>query len=483
MFACFKTRLGSVGVLALLCLAAPAPTHAEDLLQTYARALDQDPQIHEAEATRNAVREIGPQSLARLLPTLAVTGSLGMNRYDTTATYAVRQFGIQNFWDSSVYLRLSQPLYHREYWVQLSQADNQIAQAEAEYAYQHQDLIVRTAKAYFGVLAAENNVEFAAAERIALVDQAGKTQQRFDAGMVPITDLLEARAGADQSVAQENAAIRALHLARVALQEIIGKFEMDLDRLREDLPLEPPVPEELDKWNELSQRTNLGILGALNQVEVARKNIELQFSGHMPTFDLVANVGYQDTDRPQGVVANSQTVGVQMNIPILQGGGVNSRVRQAQHQLKAASDGLDKLRRGVNRQVQDAYDGVLYTISQIKALKTAVASSERAAQAAELGLDAGTRTAVDVLTTQRNLLRARRDYNQARCDYVINGLLLKQGAGTLSVDDVKAVNRWLHAPGSPGEPQTPSGEGRPGRSRPAPGPSAPAPGSSRHAGS
>lgn len=424
-------------------LLLPAMARGEDLLQVFARALEQDPQIHEAEANRDAVREAGPQSLARLLPTLAVTGTLGQNRFETTSTFITGQLGNQSFWDSTIYLRLSQPIYHSEYWVQLSQADNQIAQAEAEYAAQQQDLIVRTAKAYFGVLAAEDNLGFAQAERRSLEDQAHKMQQRYDAGTVPITDLLEAQAGFDQAVAGELAAQRGLHVAKVALREIVGTSELGLARLKEDIPLQEPTPVGLKEWNELSQRNNLSIIAAQNGVEIARKNIELQFAGHLPSLDLVANVGYQDTDRPFGVVANSQTVGVQMNLPILQGGGVDSRVRQAQHQFKAASEHLDKERRAVDRQVQDSFDGVLYSISQVKALKTAVQSARRAVEAAEMGQRAGTRTMVDVLAAHRNLYRAERDHAQARYDYILNGLLLKQGGGMLAVEDLKPVNTWL----------------------------------------
>lgn len=430
-----------VALLAGLCWAGMVA--ADDLLQVYQQALERDPKIHEAEANRNAIREVGPQSLARLLPTVAITGSFGGNRYDTTDTFASQQFGLQTFWDSTLFLRLSQPIYHHEFWVQLSQSDNRIAQAEAEYAHQHQDLIVRTARAYFGVLAARDNLEFARAERRSLEDQAQKMQQRFDAGTIPITDLLEAQAGFDQAVAGENAAMRTLHVAEVALKEIIGVAGVGLKPLRADFPLEEPQPNQVTRWNEISQSNNLAILAALNGVELARKNIELQFAGHLPSFDLVANVGYQDTDRPQGLVASSQTIGLQMSIPVLQGGAVNSRVRQAQHELTAAEEGLDRQRREVDRLVQDAYDGVIYTITQVKALKTAVGSAERALEAAELGLQAGTRTPVDVLNTARNLYRARRDHAQARYDYLINGLLLKQGGGLLSVEDLRVINAWL----------------------------------------
>ncbi|QSA98352.1 TolC family outer membrane protein [Methylococcus sp. EFPC2] len=418
--------------------------HADDLLQIYDLALQEDPQIHEAEASRNAIQEARPQSLARLLPTLAIVGTLNQNRFDTTNTFTNAQVGVQNFWDSSVYLKLSQPIYHHEYWVQLSQADNQLAQAEAEYAAEQQDLFVRTSKAYFGVLSARDNLEFANSERQALERQLQQIKKRFEVGTAAITDLREAQAGYDLSLAGEIAAKRTLNVAKAALREIIGKSDIELNPLREELPLHEPTPAGQKEWSELAQQHNLAIIAAENRAEIARKTIDLQFSGHLPTLDLVGNVGIADTDRPAGLVANSQTIGVQLNVPIFQGGGTSSRVRQARDQFAAAKENVDKQRRGVDRQVQDAYDGIGFSISQVHALGAAVSSSKAALDAAEAGLRVGTRTMVDVLTTQRNLYRAKRDFAQARYDYINNSFLLKQATGSLSRTDLEAVNAWLH---------------------------------------
>lgn len=432
-----------------LCLALvgamwAGQAHALDLLQTYDLALQQDPQIHEVENTRNAILEARPQSIARLLPTFAIVGTLNQNRFDTTNTFTSFQTGLQTFWDSSVYLKLSQPIYHHEYWVQLSQTDNQIAQAEAEYAAEQQNLFVRTAKAYFAVLSARDNLEFANAEKRALEHQLSQIKQRFNVGTAAITDVREAQAGYDLAVAGEIAGKRTLNVAKAALREIIGKVDSELNPLQEELPLHEPAPAREQEWSEMAQQHSLAIIAAENQAEIARKTIELQFSGHLPSLDMVGNVGYADTDRPAGLVANSQTIGVQLSVPIFQGGGVNSRVRQAREQYEAAKEHVDKQRRAVERQVQDAYDGIIFSISQVQALGAAVASTRSALEAAEAGLRVGTRTMVDVLATQRNLYRAKRDFAQARYDFINNGFLLKQAAGSLSRADLEAVNTWLH---------------------------------------
>ena len=426
-----------------VCCAAQA--QAEDLLQIYDLALRSDPKILEAEAKRDAVLEIKPQSIARLLPTLAIVGNLTQNRYDTLTTFTTLQVGQQHFWDSNAYLKLTQPIYHHEYWVQLSQADNQLSQAEAEYGAEQQDLLTRTAKAYFNVLAAQDNLEFANAERRALERQLAQADRRFSVGTAAITDLREAQAGFDLAIANTIAAQRALSVAKAGLREIIGLSNVELTAMERDPPLLEPAPPKLEEWSALAQINNLTVIAAENRAEYARKDIELQFAGHLPSLDMVGSVGINDTNRPAGLVANSQTVGVQMNLPLFQGGAVNSRVRPSQHQLEAATQELDKNRRAVEKQVQDAFYGVQFSINQVKALKAAVESTRTAVDATEAGFNVGTRTMVDVVASERNYYRARRDHAQARYDYVYNSLLLKQSASILSRQDVEIVNAWLLA--------------------------------------
>ena len=420
------------------------PACAQDLLEIYDLAWQNDPTLHEAEENKNAALEVKPQSLAKLLPTLGIVGNLNGNRFDTDNTYTNLQFGTQYFWDSSVFLKLSQPIYHHDYWAQLSQSENQMAQAEAEYAAEQQNLFIRTAKAYFGVLAAQSNLQFASMERQSLEFQLKQAKKRFEVGAASITDCREAQAGFDQAKASEIDAQKKLRETKVALSEIIGPLDFELNRLRDDVPLELPTPSNLDDWSALARQNNWTVIAADNRAEVARKNVEIQFSGHLPTLDLVGNMGVLDTDRPAGVVANSQTIGLQLNVPIFQGGGVESRIRQAEHQLAAAQQNVDKQRRAAERLAQDAYQGIELTISQIEALKSAVESTKAAVDAAEKGLIVGTRTMADVLTATRNHSRAQRDHAQARYEYIVSGLTLKQAASSLSRVDLEVVNTWLH---------------------------------------
>ena len=418
-------------------------SYALDLFEVYELALLNDPQIHEAEETRKALFETKPQSLAKLLPSLAIVGSMNGSRYDTTNTYTQFQIGNQYFWDSSVFLKLSQPIYHHDYWVQLSQSDNQIAQAEAEYSAEQQNLMIRTAKAYFGVLVAQDNLEVAQSEKLTIEHQLNEMKKRLAIGSAAVTDLQEAQAGFDQARATEFEAKRKLKAEKAELTEIVGNIDAQLSSLNDALPLLMPVPNDMQQWLGLARQNNLSILAAANRTEVARKNIEIQFSAHLPTVDLILNIGTTDTDRPAGLIADSQAIGVQMNMPIDLGGGVYSKVRQAEHQFEAAKQNLFKQRRAAERQVEDAFQGIELTIDQINSLNLAQKSIKVTVEGTEKGVRVGTRTMADLLTVNRNLSKAQRDYSQARYDYLLNTLLLKQAVGSLSNNDLKEVNSWL----------------------------------------
>ena len=436
-------NLKAAGLSLLTLLVVPSAWSAQDLLEVYELAIQHDPQLREAEETRNAILEAGPQSRARLLPSLAIVGALNANRFDTTNTFTQFQFGTQYFWDSSVFLKLSQPLYHRDYWVQLSQSENQIAQAEAEYNAEQQNLLIRTAKAYFGVLVAKDNLDVAIAEKQTIEHQLAEMKKRLAVGSAAITDLQEAQAGYDQANVAEIDAHRKLSTAKALLSEIIGSLDFQLKPLRDELPMNMPNPNNRQEWLSLSQQNNLSILAAANRAEVARKNIEIMFSGHLPTLDLVANVGVADTDRPAGLVANSQAVGLQMNMPLYLGGSVDSKVRQAEHQYEAAKQNLDKQRRAAERQAEDAFQAIESLISEMTALNSAEQSTKATVKGTEKGVQIGTRTMADLLAANRNLSKVQRDYAQVKYDYILNSLVLKQAAGALSRNDLELINSWL----------------------------------------
>ena len=436
-----------IAVISALC---GAPAYALDLLRTYEMALERDPNFRAAEANRDAILQTKPIAIAQLLPTLSFRGRMNRNHLLVKKTPIVLQRGQDVFfWDNTMDVNLTQPIYRHELWVQLSQADSQIAAAEAQFAAAEQDVTFRASRAYFDVLLAEANLSFAQAENAATDRQYEQAKARFEVGLIAITDVKVAEAGADRVHAQVIAAENDWENAREKLKEIIGEYDGDLSRLRETIPFDPPNPDNIEKWHELGQQNNLLIIAATNQAELAKKGIDLQFAGHMPTLDLVGNANFLSTDRPNGISSQSQLLGAELNIPIFEGGGINARVDQARFHFDEAYERLDVQRRATKVLVKNAFRTVIAAIGQAKALKTAIDSSTLALEAETAGFEVGTRTMVDVLVVLRNLFANKRDYAKAVYDYIVNSLSLKQAASLLSREDVEVLNRWLTATPAP----------------------------------
>jgi outer membrane protein len=418
-----------------------------DLLAIYERAVQQDPAIHQAESLRNAALENKPQSIAQLLPNLSVTANLGRNYVLTKSTDLIQRNiaggNFVNFWNSAATLTLRQPIYHHELWVQLSQADSQVAQAEANYEAAQQSLMQRTTAAYFDILFKQDSLEFTRMQKESIERQLEQAKARFEVGLIAITDVDAAQAAYDKAKASQIASENDLDNSREALRAIVGQFDDNIAGLTADIPLPPPEPADMDAWNQRAQENNLAIIAAQNQADISKKSIDLQFAGHLPTLDLVGSAGFTDNNRPNGISTEAQSIGMQLNLPLFQGGLVNSKVRQAREQFQADLENLELQRRTARLNVKTSFRGVTTAISQVAALKSAVASAQSALEATEAGFEVGTRTMIDVLLVQSNLYQAKRDYAQARYNYVTNSITLKQAAGILTQADIEIVNRWL----------------------------------------
>ncbi len=413
--------------------------HGENLIQVYEAALTNDAQIRAARASRNSAMEAKPQARAQLLPTIG----LSADAYQTHSDIKDAGAGSEDYGSSSASISLSQPIFRREYWIQLTQADQQVERAEAQLSSAEQTLMVRTAQAYFNVLSAQDTLEFAKAETEAISRQLDQAKQRFEVGLIAITAVHEAQAAYDQSRADLIAAENALGDAWEALREIIHVRVPSLAALTPDLPLNPPQPQDIEQWSSMAQQQNLDIMAAQKDMEIARENVSFQGAGHLPTLDLVGSHSVDRTGSSLGTDADTSSIGVELNIPLFAGGGVMSRTRQAEYDLEVAQEGLDAKRRAVDRQVRDAYRGVLASISQVEALKASTLSAQSALEATEAGFEVGTRTMVDVLSSQRDLYRTRSNYANVRYNYILSGLLLKQAAGILTRNDLERVNGWL----------------------------------------
>jgi outer membrane protein len=273
--------------------------------------------------------------------------------------------------------------------------------------------------------------------------QLEQAQQRFNVGLIAITDVLEAQSGFDAARSREIFARNNLDNSIEALREIIGAYDGKLVPLPEKIPLMRPEPPDINQWAFSADSQNLNIIAAQNDAEVARKTIELQRSGHYPTVDVIGSYNVQDNSSTFGLRGDIGQVGVQVNLPIFEGGAVNSRTKEALHNYNAAKDNLLAVRRQVARQVRNAYRGVISTISQVEALRATVKSSLSALEATSAGFEVGTRTAVDVVNEQRNLFQSQNALAEARNNYILNWVSLKESASNLTENDLQTLNRIL----------------------------------------
>jgi outer membrane protein len=431
---------------AMLASAIMSPqVWAEDLMDVFSLSLKSDPQLLAEAASRLAVGELDDQAMANFLPQVDLSATTNKTWVDASA----QNFGGQTDYNNHGYtLSLVQPIYRRENFVQKNQAEIAIDGATASYAVAEQSLILRVAERYFAVLGAEDDLTFALAEKEAIAKQLEQIQQRFDVGMATITDVTEAQAAFDLASAAVIEAENALANANEQLRETTGKYVDDLAELEEESPLVSPEPANINEWSETALAQNPSIMVARANVNTAEQSIELQKSGHYPSLDLVAQKNY-DSQSDGNFSGSSKThtdvIGIQLNIPIYEGGAVVSRTREASYRLDEAMQNEEQQRRFVTRQTRESFNGVISGISRVQALKQAVVSNEKALESTQAGYEVGTRTTVDVLNARRNLFSARRDYARSRYDYILNTLRLKQAAGIVTVEDLQQINTWLGA--------------------------------------
>jgi outer membrane protein len=419
------------------------PTSAADLQEIYRLALEHDAQYRQVIAANRATQEQKPQALSQLLPNVSL--SAGTQNQNIASSGG---FGFGGEFDTNTHnynFSLNQPVFRWDRYLQLRQAQSFIEQSNAQLRAAELNLIVRVADTYFNILAALDSLAFAQAEKRSLSRQLEQTNQRFEVGLTAITDVQEAKAGYDRAVAAEIAAENNVDNTREALREIIDDYIMDFATLKEEIPLVHPDPDSIEEWTNTALEQNPDILAGMHAVEAARQQVSINRAGHLPSLDLQASMGYNKSGGRFGDNKNkSENIGLQLTVPMFQGGAVSSRARQAIHQLDQELERLTQTRRASQRSTRQAYLGVLSGISQVEALRQAVLSSETALQATQAGYEVGTRTAVDVIAAERNVYQNKRDYARARYDYLVNTLRLKQAAGILATDDVARVNELLN---------------------------------------
>ena len=439
--------LAIAGVAALGVASFAAPASGEDLLQIYREALRADPAIASAQASWVATQEKAPQARAGLLPNIA--GGLTGNVYtfDQTIRGDSTLDVSRNFHSYNAIVSASQPLFRYQNVVLYDQSKRQVTQADFVLSSAQQDLIVRVAVAYFDILLAQFNIELTESQKKAVSEQLAQAKRNFEVGVATITDTNEAQAKYDAIVAQEILTRNEYDNRVTALRAIIGRYPKDLKKLGPGFVPALPEPNVADYWVERALKENLNVRIAEINFDIARLEVDRARAGHYPTVDLVGSYTAQGANAAvsSSIASDSRTgiIGLQLNVPIYQGGFTESRIREAIALQEKSRQDLESARRTALFTAQTGFAGVTSAAASVRAFEQAVVSAESALASNIVGQEVGVRTFLDVLNVQQNVYSTRRDLADAYFRYLVGVLRLKASVGALSDQDVEDLNRQL----------------------------------------
>ena len=439
--------------IAIVLLLLPCVAQGEDLIAVYREALRYDAQYAAARHTLDAGREKLPQGQALLLPNIGL--SAGYNYGDATVKFNQGALPVttpseihRNPENWNYTFSLTQPIFRKDNWLRRDQAEFQGRQAEATFGQASQDLILRVAQAYFDVLGAQATLTVVKAQKVATAEQLAQAKRNFEVGTATITDTHEAQARYDLIVAQEIQAQNDLENKRRALQQITGKEYPSLQDLRSNVQLAPPNPNNMQSWVDLAEKQSYPVQIQDAVTEIASLEAKRGEAGHYPTLDAVASYQDQNQRNPVsftqvGSETRQGTIGVQLALPIYQGGAISSRERETAALYMSSKEQLENARRSAALAARQSFLAVTSGIASVKALEQALVSSKSALESNKLGYEVGVRINIDVLNAQQQVFSTERDLALARYNTINSQLRLKSTAGSLGEDDVLEVNRAL----------------------------------------
>jgi len=430
----------------LLSIALIVPGHSTDLMDIYEQALENDPIFKEAYSNYMSSSQAIPIARSTLYPQLTVSAQVGRNVQNVRASgSAIEQTYNSNQWQ----LVASQAVFNYQAWALVQQANAAVKAAQAQFNSAAQDLILRTANAYFDVLFARDTLSFAEAKKRANRRQFDQAEQRFKVGLDAITSVYEAKAAYDQSVAEVISAQNNQINQNENLRKLTKHVFEYLSPLRDSsIPLIRPEPDNIDEWVNTGLKQNYNLFAAKYSLQAARENIKAQSAANWPTFAIqgnsnqVHNIGGSSN---VFVPAEQMTsnVALAMNFPAFQGGLVVAKTRQAQFDFQSASERLEKIYRDVIVDSRIAFNNIIDLISKIKADRQTIISTENSLESTEAQFQVGTRTMVDVVNAQQKLFDAQRLLASDQYSFIRAILLLKFQAGTLNANDIEEINSWL----------------------------------------
>jgi outer membrane protein len=420
--------------------------HAMDLMDVYKQALENDTIFKNAYDTYMSSTEAIPQARSALYPQVNISSQAGRGLQD------FRAGGIHNdvyfgntLWQVTAY----QTLFNYQAWAKVQQAKASVKASQAIFNDAAQNLILRTAKAYFDVLFAKDTLDFAEAKKRANKRQYEQASQRFKVGLDAITSVYEAKAAYDQSVATVIASRNNQINQSENLRKLTNHVYEALSPLRDSkIPLIKPEPNDVNQWIDTGLKQNYRLFAAKYSMEVSKENMKSLSAGNWPVLSLQTNASqvHNSTRQSSFFVPVQQTaanVAIAVNFPVFQGGLVQSQTRQAQYDFKGSSEQLEQVYRDVVVNSRIAFNTINDGISKVKADRQTIISQQNSLQSTEAQFEVGTRTMVDVVNAQQKLFEAQEQLARDQYNLIYSILTLKYLAGTLNVNDLEQINAWL----------------------------------------
>ncbi len=440
--------LGRVRVATALALslglAWSQGAHALDLTEAYVAARQYDAQVASARLNLQAIAERVPQAKAGLRPSIGASTSANIGRVDTNVTDWTQYDNVQGG------LNLSVPLYRPVNGVAIDQAQIGVRLAETQLAQAEQDLLTRVAQAYFDVLASQDALEVAQAQRRAIAEQFEAAKRNFEVGTATVTDQQEAQARLDLNDALLAAARNDLTVRRAALRTLTGVNADSLETLDRTATLPSPSDPRIEYWTELARNGSYSVQQAQIATQLAAADIERAKYAKYPTVDSVSQAGLINGKTATGSALIDRTkqlsAGIQLSVPLYAGGALDARERETIAAQRRAEMDLENAKRAAEQQTRQVYLGFVSSLEQARALEAAERSSRLALESNLLGYQVGVRINVDVLNAQQQLFSTRRDLSRARYDVLVNSLRLQAAAGRLTAEDVTRINGLLSPP-------------------------------------
>jgi outer membrane protein len=426
----------------------PIQGNAISLLDLYHQAVSNDPTLASALSANQAAQEIIEQGKALYRPSVNLSAGVNVTQSNIEYNGGTNPFktaGRTNYEGYNYGVDARQPIFRKQNLVQMDQTKTQVSQADKQLHLIKQDLIVRTTQSYFEVLIAQDKIELMGAQKAAILSQLEQAKANFEVGTATITDVNEAQARYDLIIAQEIAAVNDYQVAQRKVQAITGEIPQKLASVRADIKPNS-LDQSMDKWLEVSEQNNLNIQIQQDALKFSEQEIDRSKAGHLPTLDAVAS--YTDTYANGsasgfGSDLKNGTLGLQLQIPLYQGGATSSKVRQAVLNKQKAQNDVEIAHRQAALDTQSAYLNLSTTIAQVKALEQALISSQSQVDSTKLGYEVGVRTSVDVLNAEQQLFSAKRDLLQVRYNYLVNIIRLKAVSGVLAEADLVDINQQL----------------------------------------